>query len=352
MGIALSVHLVGLWQAELDRSALAPGPEGKRSMPDAPAERGPERGAPTAVEPTQRWFAGKNVDTLLYRINRRTPVTGETMFPQPENVLRHLEEVLSISVSYETGRARKRLWHIGNKVFNDSAGILTGRVGWTRSTEVLAPVWDDERQEWADRVVPGDVTVVAPFGFIADGRYLGVLRHSSFSETTVADVFRNILNRGEARLREPSTDWDVEPIGDEQEFYEWVASTDRVVNVEFVFKRPNPDAEREFEQLFARMDNLEASQIREVIAARDSDRGLNKQALRTDSISRMFIAAAMAAFGYVVGRGLLRGRQVKYDQRRQVARERIENVATSWDGATEEVLGAVQRARARRRQDG
>lgn len=321
-------------------------------MPDTPVKPDPENRAPPAVEATQRWFAGKDVDTLLYKINRRLPVTGQTMFSPPENVLDHLQEVLAVSVTYETGRAYKRQWHIGNKVFDHTHGTLTGRVGWTRSAEVQAPVWDDERQEWADRVIPGDVTVVAPFAFIADGRYLGVLRSSTFNEATIADVFLQILNRGEARRAEPSTDWDVEPIGDEQEFYEWVASTDRVVSVEFVFKRPNPDAEREFEQLYARMDELEAGQIREAIAAQDADRGLNKQALSTEPISRMFIAAAMAAFGYVVGRGFLHGRSDTYDQRRRVARERIENVAASWDGATEEVLGAVRRVRARRRQDG
>jgi hypothetical protein len=321
-------------------------------MPDAPADRGPENGPLAAVEPTQRWFAGKDADTLLYRINRRIPVTGETIFRQPENVLRHLEEVLSISVPVETGRAHKRRWHIGNKVFDDSAGTLTGRVGWTRPQEVLAPVWDDDRQEWADRVVPGDVTVVAPFAFTSDGRYLGVLRHSSFREQTIADVFIKFLNGGERRRAEPSTDWDVEPIGDEQDFYDWVDSTDRIVNVEFVFKRPNPDAEREFQELFDRMNELAASQIRETIAASDADRGLSKQALRNEPISRMFITAAMAAFGYVVGRGFRHGRSDTYDQRSRVARERIENVAASWDGATEEVLQAVRRARARRRPDG
>lgn len=308
------------------------------------------RGA--ADEPTQLWFAGKDVDTLLYKINRRTPVTGETLFSQPEDVLEHLEQVLAVSVPYETGRAHKRLWHIGNKVFDRRAETLTGRVGWTRPTEVVAPVWDDERQEWDDRVLAGDVTVVAPFAFDADSRYLGVLRHSTFSEKTIADVFTQILNRGERRRPAPTTEWDVEPIGDPEEFYAWVASTDRVVNVEFVFKRPNPDAEREFEQLFARMDEMQARQIRELITARDNERGLSKQALRNEPITRSFIMAAMAAFGYIVGRGFRSGRRVTYDQRRRAARERIENVGPTWDGATEEVLGAVRRARARRRQDG
>ena len=289
---------------------------------------------------------------MLYKINRRPPATGETIFTQPRDVLDHLEQVLAASVSYETGRAHKRVWHIGNKVFDHRAGTLTGRVGWTRPTEVLTPVWDDERQEWSDRVLAGDVTVVAPFAFDSDGRYLGVLWHSSFSETTVADVFRQILNRGEGRRSEPSTEWDVEPIGDPEDFYGWVASADRIVNVEFVFKRPNPDAERAFEQLFARMDELAARQIRESITAEDNERGLSKQALRTEPVTLSFIAAAMAAFGYIVGKGYRRGRKVTYDQRRRAARERIENVAPSWDGATEEVLGAVRRARARRRQDG
>ena len=303
-------------------------------------------------ESTQHWFAGKDVDTLIYKINRRPPVSGETMYAPPENVLEHLQECLIVPISVETGRRFKRQWRIGNKIFDQNAGTLTGMVGWTRSAAALASVWDEERQAWVDEVVPGKVSAVAPFAFVADGRFLGVLRHSSFSETTIATVFRDILNRGELARPAPSTDWDVEPVGDEQEFYQWVEATDRILNVEFVFKRPNPDAEREFEQLFARMDDLEARQIRESITALDSDRGLNKQALRNEPTSRMFIAAAMAAFGYVVGRGVSRGRRVRYDQRGHAARERIENVGASWDGATEEVVQAVQRARARRRQDG
>jgi len=303
-------------------------------------------------EPTQRWFAGKDVDTLIYRINRRAPAGGPIFFSPPPSVLTHLEQVLSASTTYETGRQPRRQWHIGNKVFNHTDGTLTGRVGWTRETQVNTPEWDEARQEWADRYVTGDTTIIAPFAFIADGRYLGVLHSSTFTEKSIAAVFRQILNRGENRRAEPSTEWDVEPIGDEREFYDWVAATDRVLGVEFVFKRPNPDAEREFEQLFARMDELEARQIRELIAAQNEARGLNKEALRHEPVTRMFVTAAMAAFGYVVGKGITRGRRTQYDQRSRVARERIENVAPSWEGATEEVLDAVLSARARRRPDG
>lgn len=320
-------------------------------MPVESGDPNSKEATPDSAEPSQHWFAGKDVETLFYKVNRRPPVSGETLFAPPPSVLDHLREVLSVHAVVESGRRYKREWRIGNKVFNEEAGILTGMIGWNRTTASLASVWDDERQSWVDRVVPGDVSAVAPFAFVADGRFLGILRHSSFSETTLAVVFRDLLNRGEASRAAPTTDWDVEPVGDEQKFYDWVASTDQVLDVEFVFKRPNPDAEREFEALFARMDELEARQIRESIKARDTERGLSKQALRTEPVSRMFIAAAMAAFGYVVGKGVSNGRRVKYDQRRNAARERIANVSPTWDAATEEVLGAVRRLMARRRQD-
>jgi hypothetical protein len=262
-----------------------------------------------------------------------------------------MEEVLSYPVVVQSGRRHRREWRIGNKVFDQQAGTLTGMIGWTRTAAALSSVWDEDRQSWVDRFVAADQSAVAPFAFAADGRFLGVLRNSSFAETTLATVFRDILNRGESARSAPTTDWDVEPVGDEQGFYDWVASTDQVLKVEFVFKRPNPDADREFEELFARMDELEARQIRESINALDPDRGLSKQALRNERTSRMFITAAMAAFGYVVGNGVSHGQKVRYDQRTHAARERLQNVSPTWDAATEEVLGAVRRLVARRRRD-
>ena len=303
-------------------------------------------------EPGQHWFAGKDVDTLLYRINRRPPARGETLMGQPEDLLGHLEEVLRLAHgTVETGRRFKRQWRIGNKTFDREAGTFTGIIGWARSGAAWSSFWDEEQQAWVDRIVPSDVSAVAPFAFIVNGRYLGLLRHSSFSETTVAKVFRDFLNRGERARVFPTTDWDVEPVGDEQGFYQWVDEMDRILDVNLVFKRPNPDAEREFEGLFARLDALRAERIREVISASSADRGLDKQALRTEPGTHAFIAAAMAAFGYVVGHGVLRGRRVAYDQRRRAARERIENVSATWDGATQEVIRAVRRAKERRQRN-
>lgn len=323
-------------------------------MPQDSTSPGKANGEFPEADPGQHWFAGKDVDVLIYRINRRPPIAGETLMGQPEDLMHHMEEVLRLAQgTVETGRRHKRDWRIGNKAFDFQAGTFRGMVGWARTGSAWSSVWDDEDQAWVDRVVPSDVSAVAPFAFTVDGRYLGVLRHSSFSETTVNTVFRDFLNRGEqARLPFPTTDWDVEPVGDEQGFYEWVDSMDSVLSVDLTFRRPNPDAEREFEELFARLDELRAEQIKEKISARDPERGLDKQALRSEPRTRAFIVAAMAAFGYIVGKGLFHGRQTGYDQRKRIARERIDNVAATWDEATDEVFGAVRQARARRRRDG
>jgi hypothetical protein len=155
------------------------------------------------------------------------------LFEQPQDVLARLEEVLARSGTVDAGRRFRRLWHVGNRVFDHKAGTLTGMVGWARSDQALASAWDEERQSWAGRIVPGGVSAVAPFAFTTDSRYLGVLRPRFFTETTVATVFRDLLNRDERFRPTTTTDWDVEPVGDEQEFYQSVATTDRILNGDF-----------------------------------------------------------------------------------------------------------------------
>lgn len=107
-------------------------------MPDKGGNSNPKEEISGLDESTQHWFAGGDVDTLFYRINRRPPITGETLFAPPSNVIDHLKEVLAVPAVVETGRRFKRDWRIGNKVFDDRAGTLTGMIGWTRSAAALA----------------------------------------------------------------------------------------------------------------------------------------------------------------------------------------------------------------------
>src|SRR5258708_3362857 len=120
-----------------------------------------EGGGLTTEEPGQHWFAGKDVDTRLYRINRRPPTRGETLLGQPEDLLGHIEEVLNLAHgTVETGRRFKRQWRIGNKVFNRNAGTFTGMLGWARSGAAWSSFWDEDQQAWVDRIVPSDVSAV------------------------------------------------------------------------------------------------------------------------------------------------------------------------------------------------
>jgi hypothetical protein len=150
----------------------------------------------------------------------------------------------------------------------------------------------------------------------------------------------------------PTTDWDVEAVGDESEFFDWVYSTDQVTRVEFVFKRPNPDAEESFQELFERQKAYRAEEIRETIKTKDTSQGLNKEALAEDRVGRQFLAAAMAAYGYVIAQGRKDGRKTGFDQRNKVARERTPSVGPGWDDATQAVVDATRQGRRRRRSRG
>lgn len=293
----------------------------------------------------RRWFAGKDLDVFIFRVNRRP---DGSLFEQPSNFFEHLLEVLSHPVQAETGRHHKRVWHVGNKNYSPDRDVLTGVFGWARSGEAVEQLWDEASQAWVERVVLDRITAVAPFTLIGDGRYLGILRHSSFDERNVPHALKQILNKGEARRNPPTTSWDVEPVGDLQDLLQWIREVDSVMQMEFVFKRPNPDTESEFKELFNRLNRLEAEQIRERVSSKNVERGLNKEALRTDPVTRGFISAAMASFGYVIAKGLMQGKWTTYDQRRRVARERLENVDESWEGATESVEQATRRARRKR----
>lgn len=308
-----------------------------------------DESAETVEGSSEYWFAGKDLPVLIYKVNRRPLSADPTLFDPPPNPLTHLDKTLRrFGGPVAWGRAHQRDWRVGNLALDDIGGTLTGMVGWARSDSGITNVWDDEAQGWRDLVVARDVSAVAPFAFVADGRYLGVLRHPSFTERNVESVLTTMLNRSERQSGLPTVKWAVEPVGDEREFYEWLESVGSVTELKFVFERPNPDAEDSFQEIFARLDRLEAERIRETITARDREAGLSRDGLRSDPLSVGFIAAAMAAFGYVIGTAYRGGKRVVYDQRRQVLTEPLEEVASEWLSATNQVLEAVKRVSRRR----
>jgi hypothetical protein len=296
------------------------------------------------------WFAGKDLPVLIYKVNRRPVGADPMLFKPPPSVLRHLARALTReNKPVRSGRRFQRDWRVGNVAVDGARGTLTGMLGWSRSGEELRNVWDDDERAWRDVVVPSEASAVAPFAFVKDRRFLGVLRHPSFEENTVQWVLTELLNRAEQSTGMPLVSWAVEPVGDPSEFFGWLDSADTVTELKFVFERPNPDAESAFEDLFERLDRLEAEKIRETVTARDPEVGLSKEGLRSDRVTQGFIAAAMAAFGFVVGTGYRGGKRVDYDQRHQALREPVTDLPGDWEPATDEVLRAVRRVSLRHR---
>jgi hypothetical protein len=305
------------------------------------------------VEATENWFTKGPVELLYYKVNRR-PIGGDpSLFQPPDDVIDHLRLVLGMSKPAKSGARFQREWRLGNLEFDEDAGTFTGHLGWARSSEALGQIWDDDTHEWVDRIVPREDSAVAPVAFTLEGRTLGILKHPSFAtEEVLDDVLSEILNRGERELDFPSTVWAVESLGDEGDFLQWLDDVDQLTRLTMVFQRPNPDGEEAFQELFDRLDNMQAAIIREEIVARDPETGLVKEAVKRDSIAQAFIAAAMSAFGRIVAKGRKDGSPVKYDQRQRVLRESLDSVGSDWDEATETVLRAVEAQGRSRGRDG
>jgi hypothetical protein len=303
--------------------------------------------SPESVAGESPWFAGKDLPVWIYRVNRRP---AGSLFDEPlPDVLDALSANLLAAPEGRTGTRYQREWRVGNVETNAAERGLTGRIGWSRSGEQTTNVWDENDRAWTDTVVPSKTSAAAPFWFDADRRYLGILRHPSFDPPIISSVLEKMLNLAEARRNDgfANVTWAVDAVGDTSEFRSWLDRTDAVTFVEFVFERPNPDAEEEFQDLFDRLNRLEAEKITERVVAQDKTAGISKSGLLHDPTVASFMAAAAAAFGYILARGRQGSRKVKFDQRRDLLTETAETVGVTWDAAEQSVRDAVKRATGR-----
>ena len=299
--------------------------------------------------PVEPWFAGKPATVLLFRVNRRPLAQSDLFAEQPESVLDHLAEVLLFGESVITGRRNRREWLLGNRSINERTGQLTGQIGWERTDQRAGDHYNPTSRQWEDVVEDAGVSARAPFLFDASSRILAVLRHSTFSERTIPHVFETLLQRGENARLGRSTEWAVEPILDEGEFREWLETVDSVTKLNMVAKLPNPDALPEFENVWEYMQAKKAKLLRELLEAQDPSVGLS--GLNNDQRVNQFVALGTNGFGYVVADGRRDGRDVRYDQRQQSARERTDDLPPNWSDVLG-ILAQVVRRRERRDRNG
>jgi hypothetical protein len=120
---------------------------------------------------------------------------------------------------------------LGNRLILPNETGLTGQIGWQQADEQQASRYSPETQEWQDEVEPVGRVARAPFAFDARSRILGVLKHRSFGERVIAEVFQTILPEGENLRERPTTERPVEAILDEPDFLDWLQRVQSVTLV-------------------------------------------------------------------------------------------------------------------------
>jgi hypothetical protein len=298
------------------------------------------------------WFADKDVDVYLFRVNRR-PLAGEgahRLFDDQmhSDVAMHLRAVLQLSDSVVHGRRHKRIWRVGNLTSGPNDEWVTGRLGAQSGGPRMEFGWNKDERNWEPEVRAQEHSVVTPFAFLREGRVLAVMRHPEINENAAAAVLTHLLNDGERTSGVHGTDWSVDPILSEEDFDQWVNSVDRVVKVKFVFKRPNPDRADDLEILMGRLDALDAEYIAEEVKAKDPQLGLDKDGLNQDAHLKQLKSAAVRSWAFITGLGYRKNQRVPFSQDSAIARERATSVGRSWEDAETATLQAAIRGKEKR----
>jgi hypothetical protein len=299
-------------------------------------------------EPRAPWFAGRRGTVLLYRVNRR-PLARPTLGggEQPESFMDHVMEVLLFGHKVVTGHGeRQHEWVLGNRFTVPGETALIGQVGWERDVEEQTSRYDQETQEWRDELEVTGQSAHAPFALDGTTRVLGVLKHPSFNEKTIANVFQMLLREGENSREWPSTEWSVEPILDERDFFAWLDSVQSVTSLTMVAKLPNPDGLEEFGPVWQEMQARKARLNSKKLVAADDNEGL--QGLQEDASLRGNLAMGRQGFGYVLATGRQsNGHEKPFDQREKVAREVIEHLPQTWPEGSLVVLEVTRQSGSR-----
>lgn len=255
-----------------------------------------ERGLERSIQP---WFVDRKVHVVNYRINRRPRPQGNLFADQPESFLDHLTEVLLFGHEVSVGKTGDRRWQLGNRNIDASSRYLAGVIGWESEQLREEDHFDDAKAEWVPSVGHASQVSLSPFVITSSSRRLFVMKHPSFAETTLATVFRTILNKGEeAREAGPTTDWDVQPMLDEIEFEDWLREIAVLDRVTFVARLPNPDAEEAFRELDEHLRQMKAGEMRHELRAANDEDGLSTN-FTTDKLANGLLEMSKRGYAAV-----------------------------------------------------
>lgn len=275
------------------------------------------------------WFAEKQVQVLTFRINRRPTPQGNLFAEQPERFIDHLVECLQFGLEITTtGRGHERHWRLGNRNTGEHERWVSGWIGFRAENAEERDEYDLDTSAWLTEVVDTEISSTAPFVIVSDTRYLCIAKHPKFSEGVLPVVFETLLNLGERAREQVTTIWAVEPVLDIVDFELWLQDMAVVDQVTFTVKRPNPDADEDFEQLEEHLRATEAGTLIHTLKPSDRDRGLTKN-FNLDSISHGLMQMARLSFAAIKATGRNReGIPKYYDQGRRVRHQKVRMPAT------------------------
>jgi hypothetical protein len=287
-------------------------------------------------DPTAPWFADKQGEFVVFRVNRR-PIGEHSLLPAepPEDVFEHFVRVLTPGWEVVTGRRHQRTWRVGGVDVDSDRRVVTGKLGWLPRGEEVVAEWSDEDKDWIANVAAPHGGRILPFGFDGDSRLLAVLRDGASAPTTISGVFEKILRENERELTEPTTEWSL----DRRDFLTWLDKVDVVHSVSFTAKLPNPEPREDFAELVARMERRHATHFTETLASK-TEEGL--VGVQHDPDIRQAVAMGTQGFATLRGKGSIGGTVTKYSQREVVAEERVDVLPDSWDDMRELITGFLK----------
>lgn len=289
-----------------------------------------------AVHP---WFKERTVDIIQFRVNRRRK-TQSTLFglASMDDFDDHLVQVLLFGETVNVGKSGNRRWRLGNRRIDKDGRFVAGVIGWEADEVREEDHFDLESAEWISSVGHRNRVVIAPFSIVTATRNLFVLKHQSYGESTIATVFRSLLNKGEEQSQPYSnTSWDVEPILDERHFEDWVRSMSVLEKLTFVAKLPNPDGEEAFIDLDQHLKNMNAIEMHHTLKARDPNSGLTTDFTK-DHLTFALFAMAKRGFARISAIAYDSASKLrKFTQNNRTKRDPYELSSSSYNDARDEL---------------
>ena len=288
------------------------------------------------------WFTNKPVDILQYRVNRRALPQLSLLGTQPDSFVDHLAEVLLFGHPVTVARRGERTWQLGNRDINSDNSTISGVIGWQSKESREGDYFNRESAEWESRVEQTNRAVTAPFSIATDQRRLLVVKHRSYAETTLATVFRSILNDGEnERPIGPTTSWDVEPILDDIEFFDWLQTIAVLSKISFDVKLPNPDAEETFEEIHQYLIDMQASQMQHTLMPSDPDVGLSTD-LNSHRLTSGLIEMAKRGFASISASALDSSANIRrFTQKNRTLRQTRTLMSKTYNAARDELASYI-----------